>query len=234
VFHSLRTRLLLTYLSVTGLVLTLVAASLLAFLAGSPIIRNLSYARLERGLTVILPLIECILPVSDEAYLQAMLMEMDMTYTMRFLMLGAASEVLADSRPQSGVESTEAFSQVWSGGEVKQGEFRDQVGKTWVWIDISLVRNRAVILASRRPGLLMLIGSALRPDPNPPLEYAWGLFLPKPRAAGIGLLLSLILAWLVSRWIASPLQRLSVAAMAVAEGDYRQSVKLKVCVKWRM
>lgn len=224
-FRSLRNRLLLTYLFVTGLVLTLVAVSLLAFLASSPIIRNLSYARLERVLSDLLPETEQILPISDAGKLQVKLRELDATHNMRFLVLADRSEIVADSRPQSGVESIEVFSQVWVGGGVKRGEFRDQLGKMWFWIGESSDHNRAIILASRRPGLLTLIGSALRPGPNPQLEYAGGLFLPILRAAGIGFLLSLLLAWLVSRWIASPLQRVSVAAMAVAKGDYRQSVK---------
>jgi len=48
------------------------------------------------------------------------------------------------------------------------------------------------------------------------------LLAPLLRAAGIALLIALLLAWAMGRWIAAPLQRISEAARAVTQGEVRQ------------
>lgn len=96
---------------------------------------------------------------------------------------------------------------------LRRGEFRDSSQARWLWVGRSLGEDRTLVLATPRPRTLSL--------------FAEDILLPVVQAGAIGLIISILLAWLISRWVAAPLQRMSKAALAVASGDFRQSVALE-------
>lgn len=99
-----------------------------------------------------------------------------------------------------------------------QGTWTDERGETWLFVsrrwpprsDATQRRQERTIFAA--------------PEPN---RRQWfGEFLAQPLfiAGGIALVLSALLAWLISRSVARPLQRVANAAHAIALGDYEQTV----------
>jgi signal transduction histidine kinase len=226
-FPSLRTRLLFSYLLITGLVLAIVGISLLLFLVDNPLTRNLIFNQLGSVLQDAQRFGQRGLLAAGEEVVQAGAERLDQRFNLRFLVLDPHGEVIADSRPQAGVKSSEAFAA--SGGEEGQfrGEFADEASRDWLFVGSSLPEGRSVLVASRKPGLFAVIATALRTGRTVQLEYAGSLLAPVIQAAAVGLLVSLLLAWLISRWVAAPLQRMSAAATEVAAGDYRQKIPLE-------
>jgi signal transduction histidine kinase len=142
--------------------------------------------------------------------LQNSLARLDERFRVRVLVLGNDGEVLGDSRGD-GI-GTDAFQENPNQDQPFKGEFKDKSNRTWLWVGVPLERGRTLIVATLNPGLW-----ALR-------EFAGDLITPVIQAGAIGLLISLLLAWLVSRWVAAPLQGMSAATRAVAEGDYDQTL----------
>ena len=97
-FHSLRSRLLLSYILVTGLVLTLVALSLVIFLFSSPVVDRLVMQRLETiaALTAGRPVrnLESVAPERFQSALERFGIENG-----RVLILDPGGEILRDSEP---------------------------------------------------------------------------------------------------------------------------------------
>jgi signal transduction histidine kinase len=73
----------------------------------------------------------------------------------------------------------------------------------------------------------MLIVAAPRPTLRALLVYGNDLLTPLLKAALVGLGVSVLLAWLMSRWVTAPLRRLADAAQSVAGGHYEQQVPLE-------
>jgi signal transduction histidine kinase len=215
VFQSLRTRLLITYILITGLVLALVGISFLLFLLNNPVFTQLTYYKLEnvadslrdglstRGLTS-----------SNVELLQAGVKQVDNRFNVRAIIVGPRGEILVDSRGGEDLTAGGAFVNLTQNEGPWRGEFRDGSNTPWLWIGTSINPERTLILAVPRPRVLSF------------RTYAGDVLRPILQAGAIGLLLSILLAWLVSRWVAAPLQGMSKAALAVADGDYRQTLPL--------
>ena len=212
-FRSLRSRLLLTYLLVTVTVLALVGASLLFFLLNNPIIEQLSYTRLDITASRVQQLSTEFLNAPSNAALESLLQRFDQRFRVRILLVGKGGEVLLDSRADIGLQNPNIFQGLALLDEQFRGRFSDASNRSWLWVAAPVVRGRLLIVASQNPGLW-----ALR-------EFSGELLRPVLQAAALGLLISFVLAWLVSRWVAAPLQRMSAAARSVASGDYKQSVE---------
>jgi signal transduction histidine kinase len=197
------------------LVLALVGVSFLLFLLNNPIFTQLTYYKLEnisntlnegmsaRGVTA-----------SDIKRVQEALKQIDTRFNVRAMVVGPRGEMLADSRPADGFNIEQVFSNLPQGQDPLRGEYRDGTNINWLWVGSILNPERTLILSVPRPRFLSL------------REHADDVLKPILQAGAIGLLLSIVAAWLVSRWIATPLQRMSKAALAVAEGDYRQTMEL--------
>ncbi|MEE9507965.1 MAG: HAMP domain-containing sensor histidine kinase, partial [Anaerolineales bacterium] len=210
-FRTLRSRLLLTYLLVTVLVLTLIGASLIFFLVNNPILVQISYTRLDLTASRLVHLNNDLLQKATELPLQATLERLDERFRIRILVLSSDRKVLADSRPESGIQDPLALTTDAEVDQAFRGEFQDLSGATWLWLGAPLDRSRTVVVATRKLGLW-----ALR-------EFASDVLTPVLQAAALGFVVSLILAWLISRWVAAPLDRMANAASAVAEGNFRNT-----------
>ena len=212
-FASLRSRLLLTYLAITALVLTLVSLSLVLFVARNPAADRIVYRNLQSEAANLAPRVEKALQASRLDQLQIALTRLDQRVNVRALVLDR-STILADSRPESELPPAGALAAMGTSSGSRQGEYRDPSGTRWLYVIEPISSNRTVALASPRPTVRALVG--LGAD----------LFYPVVEAAAVALVTSVLLAWLLSRWVAAPLQRAADAARAVAAGDYDHQIPL--------
>ncbi|MCL4368594.1 MAG: HAMP domain-containing histidine kinase [Actinobacteria bacterium] len=210
-FASLRSRLLLTYLAITALVLTLVSLSLLLFVARNPIAERTVYRSLRSEAAILAPRIDRALQASRLDQLQTALSRLDQRVNTRALVLDH-STILADSRPVAELPPAGALAAMAASDASRQGEYRDPSGARWLYVIEPLSDGRTLALASPRPTVRALV--ALGAD----------LFYPVLEAAAVALVTSVLLAWLLSRWVAAPLQRAAEAARAVAAGNYDHQV----------
>lgn len=209
-FRTLRARLLFTYLLITGLVLVLVGFSLVVF-----ILRNVPLERrVFQQLEVVASLVGArggrILEAGDPERLQAALSRLGRQGT-RVLVLGSQGEVLVDSRLELPPPPAGLLTKIVVAHSAQQGTYGGPTGARWLYVTEPVGEERTLMLVAPRPRILS--------------EFGDDLFRPLLRAALVGLIASTLLAWLVSRWIASPLQRTAEAARAVASGDYRHKLK---------
>lgn len=203
---SLRSRLVLSHLLVTGLVLTLVAVSLLFFLSRNPILERQIYRQLDAIATLIANREDGSDSVRSER-LAAVLGRLQQFRALegRALVLGEGGSILADSRPELALPPAEALEA--AAAAPAQDAFR-LAGERWLYISRPLERGRTLMLAAPQPGLRAVAGAAR------------DLFSPLVQTCLVGLAVSVGLAWLTARWVTGPLRRAAAAAESVAAGDF--------------
>lgn len=212
-FRSLQSRLFLTYLLVAGLALLFVAASLLLIMLGSTFGDQRVYLNLERSLPIIARGQGRLLLDLEGEELLSTLERMDQISSARIIIVNPQGEALADSRSTDIPVPGEVLQQSGMGQEIVRGRFGKAGEGIWLYVSQSLVLRYRIILASPRPTLLNL-------------RLWWDSVLrPILQAAGIALFLSIFLSWLMSRWVAAPLDRMAEVSRAVAAGDYDQRLQ---------
>jgi signal transduction histidine kinase len=206
-FTSLRSRLWLTYALIVGVVLAVVAVAIALYLVRNPQDLRLAQASLRQA-ALSLPLDR--LPQRDTAQIGEVLRQFDEESGVRVVLLSLEREVLVDTRAETAASFPQDL-QVQQGrfGQTPVSDFRDAAGQVWLYTGRTLPRGQALIFAIPRPGLQVI--SILSDD----------LFLPLVQAGALALLLSLLLAFLISRWVAAPLQRMAAATRAVATGRFQ-------------
>jgi len=210
---SLRSRLLATYLLVTGIVLALVAASLVFFLLRGPFV--------ERQIRQRLDLLAALVAVREERLAQAISPgRLGQTLTRvgmpeaRAILLTPQGEVILDSRPGSAKVPPEVLQQAAAAGGPLETSYRDDAGRRWVALAQPLPSGRILLLAAPARTLRSL------------LALAGDVFLPLLQAGAVALLASVALAVLVTRWVVRPLQRMVAAAQGVANGETQGRIPL--------
>ncbi|MCC6801881.1 MAG: HAMP domain-containing histidine kinase [Anaerolineae bacterium] len=110
---------------------------------------------------------------------------------------------------------------IYTSIDALRGSFADPSGAQWLFVGIASLRQRqntyALLFADPRP--TQSLQDALS-------QFGAELFPVLLQAAVIGLAFAVLLAVLIARSIAQPLQTVSKAAAEVAEGHYNQSVPL--------
>ena len=212
-FRSLRSRLFLTYLVVAGLVLLFVAVSLLFLLLRSTFGDQREYLNLERSLPFIARGEGKFLLEQEGEALNSLIERLDQISSARVIFVGPQGEVLADSRAGETPVPDDVLQRSSESEEMVRGRFGTPSEGIWLYISRSLGQRYRIILASPRPTLANL-------------RLWWDSVLrPILQAAGIALLLSIFLSWLMSRWVAAPLDRMAEVSRAVAAGDYDQRLQ---------
>jgi signal transduction histidine kinase len=135
----------------------------------------------------------------------------------RILLVDTAGQVSRDSEGQARGWSFWDVAHYEKRPSGPQGTWKDDKNQTWLFVGrpATLRQNTAV----RRQEWIVF--TAHEPD-----RRQWfGEHLARPLilAGGIGLILSALLAWLISRSVARPLQQVADAAHAIAQGDYDQT-----------
>ncbi len=212
-FRTLRSRLLATYLLVVGLVFFLAGVGLILLLLRNPIADRQVYLRLELFAAAARERADRGVEWADTQRLQAQLVRFGIPDA-RVLVLDPNGTTAIDNRPELAAPEREALEAPPAGQAPARGTMRAAPGRVWLTLSERWDDGRVLWVASPRPTLraLLLLGD--------------NLLTPLAQAAGLALLLSALLAWLISRWVARPLQRMMAAARAVSDGDYRAEVPM--------
>ena len=124
----------------------------------------------------------------------------------RGLIVGRDGEILADTRAGAEAPPSEIIQGVGSADAATRGSYGGFLNR-WLYVSQPLQEDRALVLLAPRPSPLAALGEEFLPP----------LIL---RAALVALGASVVLAWLISRWVSAPLQNTAQAARSVAAGDY--------------
>ncbi len=205
--RSLRGRLLLTYILVSGLVLAIVALSLFLFLLNSRLPEQRVLSALEFAASVLSERGARTLSGFGGERLHAALARFGVQGG-RAILIGSDGEVLTDTRPDQDPPPAEVLREAGSATRESSGRYGGLL-RSWLYVIAPLENGRRLLLVAPRPIGLAALGQDFVVEPL-------------LRAGLVALAVSLMLAWLISRWVAAPLQRTARAARAVAGGDYEQ------------
>ena len=195
---SLRSRLWWSYVLVTASALTMVAVVLLIYIIQNPSTYRQASLRMA-AIAVLLRKNEADLVSSSPATLQAQLEQVDKNYGVRVIVFNNQRQVVADSRPAKGNSIRMPFLPRLRFSSV----LRDQDNQSWLYILQRLGNSRWLMVAVPRPAvpLLTILGDQL--------------VLPILGAAVVALIISLLVAFWLARWIGNPLQRVVAASRSM-------------------
>lgn len=213
---SLRARLLISYITV--IVVCLALAALTLILIARPIQQRLVTARLTAQVTLTAPRVQTMLERDlSPDQIAARIGEIASRRDMRVLLVDRQSRILGDT----------------------QGEWQGQLVD-----DVPLTPNgqpeNSGVLTGPGGVHLLYAGKIAGQEAASPLWIA--AVTPSPRTAGallgelgqglliaglVALTLSVLLAALITRWVARPLRQMAQAAEAIAAGEYDQTLNIK-------
>ncbi len=203
-FSSLRSRLWLSYTLVTAAALLVVAIVLLIYIIQNPS----TYRQADARLTVVAAFLRkdeagwIHLPSSD---LQARIEQVDSIYSTRIVLYGANRQLINDS--ESALQPAlplPLFPRLRPYSILK-----DANGNYWLYILRHLTDGRWLLLAVPRPAVPLL---AILTDE---------LMLPVLGAGAAGLVISLLVAFWLSRWIGDPLQRVVLSSKNMPSSEIK-------------
>ncbi|HLO30731.1 MAG TPA: HAMP domain-containing sensor histidine kinase [Anaerolineales bacterium] len=189
-FTSLRSRLWLSYAFVITIALSTVVIVLFAFLIRNPLIARQVQERLRTAQSAILADSQKF--VDDPNALK----DITQTYNVRVLVFNSVRQLVFDSNPQSARLPFPRRNLFARSTQIA----RDTNGKVWLYTFKRLSQDRILVVAAPRP---------LVPALN---IFTDELLVPILEGGLIALMLSLVLAFALSRWVADPLQQLVLAA----------------------
>ncbi|MBS1250835.1 MAG: Sensor histidine kinase ResE [Chloroflexi bacterium] len=204
---SLRSRLWLTYALVISTVLSILAVGLLVYLIRHPLADRQAIQKLDLAATIILRRMEEVSLAEQKKELQ----KASENFSLRIIILKVNGNLLVDTE-----ENGSPLNWPQAPPLPRQGILRDQERDLWLYASRPLPRQAFLVVATPRQGGLRLLKNAQF------REVLQDEFLPPfLQAGGIALLLSLLFAFWIARWVATPLKEISDAAQDVAEGAYR-------------
>ncbi|HXD10691.1 MAG TPA: HAMP domain-containing sensor histidine kinase [Anaerolineales bacterium] len=189
-FTSLRSRLWLSYAFLIAVALAIVALVLLVFLIRNP--------GLTRQLQQQLRIVQSLISANPQEYLKHpdALQKLAQENKVRVLLFSAARVNLWDSNPDDSPLPSPRRNVL---GRNSQNAVDGQ-GRVWLYISSRLTDGRILVVAALRPRVPVLN------------IFTDEFLLPVLEGGAIAFLLSLILAFMLSRWVADPLQQVVVAA----------------------
>ena len=190
-FTSLRTRLWLSYAFLISIALTIVAIVLLAFLLRNPVLTRQTLQQLKTVQAIINESPKKFL--DDPAELDALAHENNV----RVLVFNSARKLLFDTNKEA--EAQLPYPRKTILNRTTQTAV-DASGTVWLYLPSRLSDGRILVVASPRPRVPVL---SIFTD-----EFLWPIL----QGGLIALVLSLILAYALSKWVADPLQKVVVAA----------------------
>lgn len=198
-FTSLRSRLWLSYAFVITIALSIVALVLLAFLIRNPLASRELQQRLHDAQNTV--------AASPQKFIDDpnSLKEITQSYNVRTLIFDSSRQLVFDSN--SGMPALPFPRRNFLARNVQNA--RDGDGKMWIYTYQRLSSDRILVIAAPRPRV---------PVVN---IFTDQLLIPILQGGLIALLLSLVLAFALSRWVADPLQQLVVAARRYPSEDIK-------------
>jgi signal transduction histidine kinase len=192
---SLRSRLWLSYALVTCVALGVVSIVLLIYIVRNPYLYRQDAARLMVAQSVLLKSQDKWTKLQPEAQ-QAFMDQLGATYDTRILTYDNQQQVKTDSgRSTFTALRMPRFPRLRNSAVI-----RDSNGTAWLYILQQLDNNNWLMVSVPRPNVPLR--SILRDD----------LFIPVVGAGITALFLSLILAFILSKWVGDPLQRMVTAS----------------------
>jgi signal transduction histidine kinase len=189
-FTSLRSRLWLSYAFVIIIALSVVLAVLFVFLLRNPLLSRQVQERLRTAHSLI--------TADPQSFIDnpGAIREIAQTYDVRVLVFNSARQLVFDSDPKA--PSLPFPRRNVLARNIQNA--RDENGEIWLFTTRRLSPDRVLVIAAPRPRVPILN------------LFTDELLLPSLQGGLIALLLSLILAFALSRWVADPLQQVVVAA----------------------
>lgn len=200
-FSSLRSRLWLTYASLVVTALSVVAIVLLIYLWRNPLVYRETYTRVQAAQKLIVARSFNALKETDRNML-------DWTadnFEVRALIYSPDGNLLRDTLPSANSINLPTDGLL----RKKVPVLRDAGGNSWIYSKAILPDGNILIVAAPRP---RVAGLSLFADELLPLFLTGG---------AIALLLSLVLGFVIARWVADPLQKMVSAARAVPSEEIR-------------
>ena len=189
-FTSLRARLWLSYALVTTIALSIVTVVLFVFLIRNPVLSRQTQERLRNALSLIIANPQDF--INDPTALEGI----KQTYAVRVLVFNTARDLLLDSNPNDAQLPFPRRNILGRNGQTVV----DANGRAWLYAVSRLTNGNVLVVAAPRPRVPILN------------IFTDQFLLPILQGGLIALLLSLILAFALSRWVADPLQQVVVAA----------------------
>lgn len=219
-FNTLRDRLILSYAVVVLVCVAVIGLALLILLRSTPVIGRFDYLTLQEKTRVTLQANPLRLGGADAAEVEAYILQLADYGSLRVLLVGGDartvhmdSYVLQGRAPQGDIPEL-ATSQQPAPASLPTDVVQDARNRRWLFV-LRPLGQRGLALAFLR-------------QPSSPLQFLvenfLGTLLP---AVLIGVILSVVMAILIARWVSAPLRRLSFAARRIAAGDYDQRVPLR-------
>lgn len=195
--QTLRGRLFLTYVALVGLTLGAVTLGFLGYLWNNPALEREAALHLELAVGAAARR-ETVLrtPQGREQALQRLADALEV----RLLLFDPQGRLVVDTQPEVSLFPPDS----------EHGLARDAQGQVWLFAARRLRSGWRVVAALPRPSRLQPLLNLLRDDLLPPLI----------QTAVTALALALLLAVLLSRWVARPLGRMAQAARALAAGEH--------------
>ena len=197
-FSSLRSRLWLSYALVITIALGVVLVVLFVFLLRNPFLSRQVQDRLRSAQSQIAAVPQTF--VDDPESLR----QITQMYDVRLLVFNAGRELVFDTQPEAPVLPFPRRNELARNVQ----NSRDTNGEIWLYTVTRLSRDRVLVIAAPRPRVPVLN------------IFTDELLVPIVQGGLIALLLSLILAFALSRWVVDPLQQIVTAAR-----EYPQSAQ---------
>jgi two-component system OmpR family sensor kinase len=197
-FTSLRSRLWLSYAFVITIALSIVLSVLLVFLIRNPVLARQAQERVRAAQNLITA-------TSQKFIGNPQLLEgIAQTHNVRVLLFNSNRDLVFDTAPDA---SALPFPRRSLLGRSPQ-RIRDAEGAIWLYTFKRLSRDRILMVAAPRPPKVPVLDI-----------FKDELLVPILEGGVIALLLSLILAFALSRWVADPLQHVVLAARKYPSGE---------------
>jgi signal transduction histidine kinase len=196
-FTSLRSRLWLSYTFVIAIALSIVAIVLLVFL-----IRNPGLSRQTQGQLIT---VKNLVLENSQIYVRNrnLLQDISQTNNVRVLVFNANREVVIDTNPEKPLLPFPRRNLL---NRSSQTDF-DSDGNAWLYTSSRLLGGQTLVVAAPRPRVAVLN------------IFADQFFIPILEAGVIALLVSLVFAFALSRWVADPLQQVVIASRKYPADD---------------
>jgi signal transduction histidine kinase len=205
-FTSLQARLWLTYALLVGVALGIVGIGLLIYLLRNPVMDRRTLLRLEVIADAVAQRSEINAP-GALTNLQALSCRASEVFGGRFLILAPDGTLVLDSQAGEQIKLT-GLDRIIHNPATRI--IRDEKNQPWLIVVRSINRGYFLVVAALRPSRASLALKTMSDE----------LLTPFIQAGLVALLLALILAYGVARWVAGPLLRVASAARSVAEGEY--------------
>jgi len=212
--NSLSTRLFAAFLALIVLVILMISLTLIVLLGNNPLVQRQDLATLANASANINRLDLAGLDLRP-AVAETRVQELAATYNVRVLVTDSDGKVQLDSDLATGVplplRQFRTARQDALFPQVTVCQVRDSRLQQWLYVARPIGVNKVLVTAAQPRRLAALV------------FFGENLLLPMAESAGVAILVAVVLAVLISRSIAQPLQKMATVAQGISRGDYEQA-----------